>query len=285
MADAVVRIWMFNWPGKDLLGAGHGSIHVPGNPGLYITWLDGDEDMRSEQKREPNTPLERIIRGTWRFDDDLMKFGGGYDEISIPMADEHTPIGLDRGGIEPWWNRRKANRKAYHMISRKHNCDGTVAQALRAGGGERYVKAPLNILYTGATTLRNWATQLSERINFARRAVQEARVVLEAALPNPRRRERVWSLEEWKRHSAAGALSVRREQVAEIDTQLRQYHTPGRGGAVEMDLLLRMLYLAVDHLKKKRQSQRRWAVAQLGYLLVDRIRAIRPDAVAPNDAQ
>jgi hypothetical protein len=273
MPNATVNIWWFaDWMLPQQTGAGHASLSLDDpqtGADVYITWLGGE--MHDE-----------VVQGTRTLADDCQHFGWNHEEIKIPLRDAQHQVGLDAAAICAWWARRRTQQPAYHLVSPENNCDGTVVQALIAGGGEHFVRCPMTLTYyRGARTLRTWANDLKEEITRLRGSpLATAKVALSEGggwVPA----NHVMPPEEWKRVSNAGKFAVRKEQVAAIDKLLAQYQqqlvgVDGDDAGVNQarSLLMQILTLALDHLKHKPHSARRPAVLTLGRQVYDAVQRL-----------
>jgi len=275
-----VKIWMKPSGMAYRLGMGHAGLSLAG--GTYITWLSHNRGI-SEGTCSAGHANLRISE--WTFDRDAARLGRPNFSVTIPDRDfaRGNRCGIDVTAITNWWNGlppvRGGPQRRYQMISTEHNCCAYVVRALKAGHAERYVKAPTNLVFQGARTLLTWANELSIRINLVNAGLGMREPTLRNAVPalpawappaagavaTP-----VWTAATWRAQSAV-TLGRRREQVAAIDDLLPKYH-----GSMDADEQLRLLcdilMLALDHLRKKANSDRRSAVCQLARQAFEHLR-------------
>ena len=255
MNYATLYVWHIASGGA--LGISHGAVEVD-QPPTYITWL-GERFRQSPE----------WLRG-WIFQDDAGQFGYVPDHtVKIPLFDAGAPFGLDGVAMSDWWRMRRLTNPAYHLISKTVNCDGTVVEALLAGGAAAYAEPPRNILYQGSATLLRWA----QLVKQAMADVTDAYRYAEAG-PAPVNAGGLWTLAEWKQHSARGGMTMRMEQVHKIDKLLEQYHRDDRTGSERFGILCKILVQAVDHLRHKPHSDRRPAVQALCAQVLAHIQAL-----------
>jgi hypothetical protein len=232
-----------------MFGAGHGAVKVDA-PKCYVTWLR--DAVRSDNPG---------WSAGWEKGHDDIEFGDVAHTVALPLLDRQHRFGLSGNAISDWWTRRREQDPHYHLLSRRHNCDGTVVEALLAGGAEGYAPPPNNLVYQGSATLLKWARALSDGITKATNAFSAGARL--PPKPDARLKGELWNLADWKTLSAAGALAVRRQQILEIDRLLAQYHQAHHNGRQRFRILCGILIQAASHLVNKPHSPRRDAVLQL----------------------
>lgn len=258
MSHATVLIWTHAGV------AGHSALRLP--DGTYITWLDGEDQ-------------ELIAGGRWLSTNDAARFGHHSVWIRIPVRFGDVHCGLDAEAIRAWWERHRATLHSYRAISKTRSSHGVVVQALCAGRAELYTKSPVNIVYQGTATLETWARALAARIQERQQLFAKAMGDLLNGLPYwmpnvvGAHSADVMTLDAWKRASTAGAMAVRREQVAAIDALLPAYHANPQVQE-RLFALYDILALTVEHLEKKPQSPRRPGVLALGRQVYDKIQEL-----------
>jgi hypothetical protein len=167
-----VRIWLpTNMGVKGRIaraaGVGHASLtlKVGGNK-YYITWtahgspfagfkLDAYHYIDEFTKGEDKDIMQNYL-GSWN---PTYKIHLKTKQPNSPDGDE----GLDAEAIEDFWLDRLDNRPKYAFLSRRKNCTGCVADALRAGGLEQYVPAPNNWVVQDAGSLLAWVLKAEQR--------------------------------------------------------------------------------------------------------------------------
>ena len=141
-------------------GAGHAGIALRiENRNYYITWM---------AQGNPFGGLEveafRKI-GSWTKDEDrgntLNFLNADKPTHTVRLKTKQNPAdrGIDAGLIEKFWLQRLDNKPKYAFLSLDKNCTGCVAEALCAGGLDKYVPAPNNWFIQDAVTLLAWVLE------------------------------------------------------------------------------------------------------------------------------
>jgi hypothetical protein len=115
----LLRIW--NSAKHGGAGWGHSTLQVGGAPpaGIYISWWPGDLDGRLPGFAESKTLAEDINLE-------------GHPSTIFELD------GLDERAIKIWWMRWRGSTLMYTWAGQ--NCCSTVAEALQAGGSERFAR-------------------------------------------------------------------------------------------------------------------------------------------------
>lgn len=183
---------------------------------------------------------------------------GGYDtrRFSIPVRapagittqSSDLLFGIDANAISVWWmdmlnldpdSPQRQYRKFARMGSDATNCCGMIGRALQIGKLDAYADPPKNLFYQGSSTLIRWVNSAVERINFLNESRQKIMITRgyrdASGFPWGDQQDdfngsaEMPSLKEWLHHSAVQetlktGLARRKEQIAEIDRLLPQYH-------------------------------------------------------------
>jgi hypothetical protein len=115
----LLRVWNSAKHGGG--GWGHSTLQVGGAPpaGIYISWWPGDlkgtlPGFAENKSLADDLRLEGHPSGTFQLD------------------------GLDERAMKTWWMRWRGSSTMY--MAEGKNCSTTVAEALRAGGSEKFAK-------------------------------------------------------------------------------------------------------------------------------------------------
>lgn len=171
MNKITVRIWTprrLGMHGRLLWSAGVGhaaiSLTVEGRK-RYITWTAHGSPFAGF-KLDPYHYIHELTR-----EDDqrsMEAFFGSAEadyKFKIPATQRHSDApGLDARSIEQYWLNRLENLPKYSFLSKKRNCTGCVAEALRAGGMDQFVPGPKNWLVQDAHSLKSWLLKAQLRM-------------------------------------------------------------------------------------------------------------------------
>jgi len=167
-----VRIWFpaktMGWKGDlaSWAGVGHASIRLRvSDKNYYVTWTAQGSPLAGFVL----DPYQNIDSFTKKKDKEAMGHFFNSEEpthkirlrTKQPNSEDE---GLDAEAIEAFWLERLQNRPTYSFLSRSNNCTGCVAEALRAGGLEKYVPAPSNWFVQDASSLLAWVIQAEKRL-------------------------------------------------------------------------------------------------------------------------
>lgn len=174
------------------------------------------------------------------------------------------------------------HRHGYQFASTRHNCAGVVLSALKAGGVGAYVSTDTgwlggdSLLFVRPAEVNAIVTSLVHAMDGVNRDTREFMSSIDAQ-PGPKLFDEIglvdgdlWSAREFAAQSKSpNKLSLRREQVGQIDKALTAYHRAGRGFTREnfetkLHHLINMMYYICDHRRTKPQSDRRRGVDSLG---------------------
>jgi hypothetical protein len=167
-----VRIWSperMGFHGKFLWnagGVGHASISLKVEDRKhYITWM------------AHGSPFAGMELNAYKYIDTFTKADDKENmeaffesseptyKVKLPAIQPNSPAaGLDAAAIEQFWLDRLANRPKYAFLSKRENCTGCVADALRAGGLERFVPAPSAWFVQDAKSLLAWVLRARDTI-------------------------------------------------------------------------------------------------------------------------
>jgi len=211
------------------------------------------------------------------------------DEIVTLPAHTVGQLGIDTEKIFYWWKSyagrivkknqgldEKVVHNRFKFVSRHLNCAGTVYLALRVGGatffkGRTHVK-----LYADGQGVIDWAKKVKTAIEELNQAATttntrspQKRADFERKIGrNQQANEKdLPTLEEWKVISYVGVMARRKEQIADMDRELRVYHTLSwdNGQTIEQKAraLGSIMRSAEEHARSKPMSDRSHAVSYL----------------------
>lgn len=193
--------------------------------------------------------------------------GGGLHKQWVQFPTEivslHTEgngeLGLNSHAMLTWWRAfRTAHQQALHgesgyqFVSKLHNCASIVMRALIAGEAAFFLKPPRPWAYFSPRDVADYAAALKTEIiranadydrYFNSKLEWQARNRREMHMHPPTATTELPTVEQWRRMSDANvkfaSLSRRREQNAEIDRLLGQYHAqlPWDGGGADNRLV------------------------------------------------
>jgi hypothetical protein len=210
------------------------------------------------------------------------------------VQDGLTTVGLDLERMLTCWNllRLFPNRQ-YRFVSKEYNCASMAAALLMVGGAGFYSematgkKPDLGTLWTTPNDVRDWALEIQQGIDMARRTRNAILQPVFAGDAGPMERApdgqtEIMDVATWTRLSCvkgtwSTGLARRKDQVKRIDEQLRDYHALGAWNWRDLPqcekkirLLGTMLREVSSHLMAKGTSDRRDAVLQLGAQILAR---------------
>jgi hypothetical protein len=193
--------------------------------------------------------------------------GGGLHKQWVQFPTEivslHTEgngeLGLNAHAMLTWWRAfRTAHQQALHgesgyqFVSKLHNCASIVMRALIAGESAFFLKPPGAWFSFSPRDVADYAAALKTEIiranadydrYFNSKLEWQARNRREMHMHPPTATTELPTVDQWKRMSDANvrfaAISRRREQNAEIDRLLGQYHAqlPWDGGGADNRLV------------------------------------------------
>lgn len=170
MNKVTVRIWTPRALGNTgkaawLLGVGHASLTVQvGIKKSYITWMAhgspfGASTMNAYSHIDTFTKNEDKNGMDNFFDQSEPNY-----KIKLKTKQNDNDTGLDAQAIDDFWTARLANRPTYSFLSRKNNCTGCVADALRAGGMDQIVTMDKPTFVQDARGLLAWCLKAQTRL-------------------------------------------------------------------------------------------------------------------------
>jgi hypothetical protein len=198
--------------------------------------------------------------------------------LDLPVADpsfatpDATPFGVNVRRIERYWKSLLAlppghRDRRFGALSKRHNCNGVVVEALLVGGLWMYADPPENLIYQDARTLLRWVEKAKARIDAMNRHYQDLSQDLLGLPPLADEDRQIPSLKEWKQDSEKNVRFYARriDQVARLDELIPVYHKARRAGNNHkaLNTLLRMQWQIYEHLATKPRSDRRQAVLRL----------------------
>ena len=205
------------------------------------------------------------------------------------LSDQDTLIGLSDANILVWWNKYKQNVN-YNTLTR--NCSTAVAGALIAGGGLGFASPPgfLSSVWTPSIwtpeKVFQWATQIYTKIEPVNDRYRSARTAIDAKTRDITETD-VWDVETWKKNSSI-SMAHRYQTLKDIDTLLGQYHVVREAAVkehgpapseVELPGLGKILDKIRQQMAERPDSARRSAVLHLGKQVINRINAVKEEAV------
>ena len=222
--------------------------------------------------------------------------------IDIPSFDDRNlqngqqVIGLCEANMRDWWrlySNTVINRNTHHQyefVSNKFNCSAVAMACLVAGGSSGFVKPDKAWFYYTPNDIRDYAFDLRRRLNeMNAQATQiNAQLLAQYRSYQPARRQvggidylhrtlagdarvfDIWTEADWRQESGRNVfIGRRKEQVAAIDTQIRDYWSRGQewddtNYVYKSMALAEILTQVQDHIIKKPNSDRSDAVLKLG---------------------
>lgn len=209
--------------------------------------------------------------------------------VEIPVIDVRTMYGLDSLRMYRWWEAVTVgpHKKTYDRISTSQNCALIVGSALKAGYAGSFVEAPLANFWMDPNQVWKWANAVRAKIDGLNKKAVALGLRDNGMSPNEYqdlrakqadgwnlnvRNDRLISLDAWRRSSYVGVLAQRKDQVKEIDSLIRSYHTLPQvadGESTDMkdkrlktlDAILQQVYYYVV---KKAGNKRFDAITSLG---------------------
>ena len=222
--------------------------------------------------------------------------------IDIPSFDDRNlqqgqqVIGLCEANMRDWWrlySNTVINRNTHHQykfVSNRFNCSAVAMAGLVAGGSSGFVKPSKAWFYYTPNDIRDYAFDLRNKLNEMNdQAIQiNAQLLAQYRSYPPARRQvggidylhrtlagdkrvfDIWSEADWRRESGRNVfIGRRKEQVAAIDTHIRDYWSRGQewdetNYVYKSMALAEILTQVQDHIIKKPNSDRADAVLKLG---------------------
>jgi hypothetical protein len=187
------------------------------------------------------------------------------NSVSLPgMGEQKVHWGLNLPAIVEWWDDWSQDAK-YVMQSTNKNCAGAVAGALRAGGAECYVPAPIAWLVLPPNAITVWAQQLEDRLRVLEQRVKQLQHkaghanLLEYRLPG----EVLPTKDEWLKASAV-ARQPRSSELRAIDSALGEYHRfdTGAFNVNQHKRLVQLVEAIYTHVQTQPTSERnKWVLS------------------------
>jgi hypothetical protein len=201
-------------------------------------------------------------------------------------------LGLNAHAMLTWWRAfRTAHQQALHgesgyqFVSTLHNCASIVMRALIAGESAFFLKPPTAWVTFSPRDVADYAAALKTEIiranadynrYFNSKLEWQARNRREMHMHPPTATTELPTVDEWKRMSDANvtfaALSRRREQNAEIDRLLGQYHAqqPWDGGGADYRLeYMKQIFQQIgSYIAAKPKGDRLNAMLALGQIVL-----------------
>ena len=213
-------------------------------------------------------------------------------EIVGLHVDGPGALGLNAHAMLTWWRAfRTAHQQALHgesgyqFVSTLHNCASIVMRALIAGEAAFFLKPPTAWVTFSPRDVADYAAALKTEIiranadynrYFNSKLEWQARNRREMHMHPPTATTELPTVDEWKRMSDANvtfaALSRRREQNAEIDRLLGQYHAqlPWDGGGADYRLeYMKQIFQQIgSYIAAKPKGDRLNAMLALGQIVL-----------------
>jgi hypothetical protein len=226
--------------------------------------------------------------------------GGGSHKQWVQFPTEiiglHTEgngeLGLNAHAMLTWWRGfRTAHQQALHgesgyqFVSTLHNCASIVMRALIAGESAFFLKPPTAWVTFSPRDVADYAAALKNEIiranadysrYFNSKLEWQAQNRREMHMHPPTATTELPTVDQWKRMSDANvrfaALSRRREQNAEIDRLLGQYHAqlPWDGGGADYRLeYMKQIFQQIgSYIAAKPKGDRLNAMLALGQIVL-----------------
>jgi hypothetical protein len=317
MAEATVHVWMmqrqnFGTGVQRTLGVGHAALRLitENNQKHYITWsakghplFDKQGNLQFVKPRYKGLGKEKFgyDKGFEEDQDNMYQFFGDNgttgNESNLPDYTINLPtLSVSRNGfsfgvavnrIESFWGNR-LQEPNYSFLSKKLNCTGCVAEALKAGGLGCFVEKENNLFVQDARTLRVWAQKGAEKLDSLNKQQTSINAVMEMwsqKYPNLLGAG-VPSFQDWKRDSDAkvkfGSFAQRKDQIAKLDFLIRNYPN-AQSNLSRFTYLIKMQCEIYSHFINKPNSDRKEAVRDLGVRVTGALRNLNLNASAINN--
>jgi hypothetical protein len=197
----------------------------------------------------------------------------------LSISPDGIKYGVDVNRIEKFWLDRLQSETPYSFLSKKNNCTGCVAEALKAGGLGYFADLGGNPLAQDARSLRVWAQKGEEkldRLNKTQSTIDATMNMLFGKHSNCRNAG-VPTLQEWVRDSDSNVkfqpFAQRKDQIAKLDVLIRDYPS-ARTDLERFASLIKMQSEVYSHFSTKPNSDRKDAVSKLGARVTGALRRL-----------
>jgi len=181
--------------------------------------------------------------------------------------------GLPIKPIMRWWNGFQATTPDYQALSTNNNCAGVALLALEAGGAGAFLPLPSIFIYAEPVQVERYAIGLRSVIEQTEIATRTLADDIAAAKKSGALKplageikDGMWTVAEWKKHSALGPMQPRSSTIRDIDDALAKYH--GKSWATDYQgkftAFVKMFRSIAKHRQAKGESARSSAVLTLG---------------------
>lgn len=202
-------------------------------------------------------------------------------------AGAHAYWGLNLSAVAIAWAEFLRNpRNGYQYASTTNNCAGVVHQMLVAGGVDAFVKTPSAMIWRDPDDIRRLSDSLINRLLELNRATLAFKQAMRATGLYDQvnlDQQDLWLLNTFMRQSSVGKVfAIRKEQVRNIDANLRIYHSLVWSPAnfvKKYEALVNMFDNILDHRQRKPRSDRRVGVDSLGVQILKLIETDLPTRI------